>query len=70
DMSKIVQKIKYLVKEIPFLSIPDPKASLIVEIDASELGWQAILSCFDFSIEHIKGESNALPEFLTKEFLQ
>ena len=32
--------------------------------------WQAILSCFDFEIEHIKGSSNALPDFLTREFLQ
>ncbi|KAL4380797.1 hypothetical protein AHAS_Ahas04G0069400 [Arachis hypogaea] len=32
--------------------------------------WQVILSCFGFSIEHIKGESNALPDFLTRKFLQ
>src|SRR5262249_46259782 len=32
--------------------------------------WQSILSCFDFDIEHIKGESNSLPDFLTREFLQ
>ncbi|XLT52249.1 hypothetical protein HN873_044853, partial [Arachis hypogaea] len=32
--------------------------------------WKAILSCFDFSIEHIKGDSNALSDFLTREFLQ
>ncbi|XLU50036.1 hypothetical protein S245_044850, partial [Arachis hypogaea] len=27
--------------------------------------WQAILSVFDFDIEHIKGNSNSLPDFLT-----
>jgi hypothetical protein len=32
--------------------------------------WQAILSCFDFDIEHIKGEINSLPDFLSREFLQ
>nr|AAX95390.1 hypothetical protein [Oryza sativa Japonica Group]ABA92892.1 hypothetical protein LOC_Os11g20480 [Oryza sativa Japonica Group] len=32
--------------------------------------WQAILSCFDFEIEHIKGELNSLPDFLSREFLQ
>ena len=32
--------------------------------------WQALLSCFDFDIEHIKGKDNSLPDFLTREFLQ
>nr|KYP66250.1 Copia protein [Cajanus cajan] len=32
--------------------------------------WQALLSCFDFEIEHIKGEANTLPDYLTREFLQ
>ena len=32
--------------------------------------WQAILSAFDFDIEFIKGDSNSLPDFLTREFLQ
>ena len=32
--------------------------------------WQAILSIFDFDIEYIKGETNSLPDFLTREFLQ
>jgi len=32
--------------------------------------WQAILSAFDFDIEFIKGESNSLLDFLTREFLQ
>jgi len=32
--------------------------------------WQAILSAFDFDIEFIKGESNSLPDFLTRKFLQ
>ena len=32
--------------------------------------WQAILSVFDFEIEFIKGTSNSLPDFLTREFLQ
>ncbi|GAV85994.1 hypothetical protein CFOL_v3_29428, partial [Cephalotus follicularis] len=32
--------------------------------------WQGILSSFYFTIEHIKGESNSLPDYLTREFLQ
>jgi hypothetical protein len=32
--------------------------------------WQAILSIFYFNIEYIKGESNSIPDFLTREFLQ
>ena len=32
--------------------------------------WQAILYVFDFEIEFIKGSSNILPDFLSREFLQ
>ena len=32
--------------------------------------WQAILSVFDFDIVYIKGETNSIPDFLTREFLQ
>ena len=32
--------------------------------------WKAILSVFDFEIEFIKGSSNVLPDFLSREFLQ
>ena len=32
--------------------------------------WQAILFVFDFEIEFIKGSSNILPDFLSREFLQ
>ncbi|CAL9019223.1 unnamed protein product [Prunus brigantina] len=32
--------------------------------------WQGILYAFDFDIEFIKGETNALPDFLTREFSQ
>ena len=31
---------------------------------------QAILSVFYFDIEYIKGSQNAIPGFLTREFLQ
>ena len=31
--------------------------------------WQSLLSCFDFEIQHIKGKQNALPNFLTRDFL-
>ena len=32
--------------------------------------WQAILSVFYFDIEYIKASQNAIPDFLTHEFLQ
>ena len=32
--------------------------------------WQTILSVFDFEIEFIKGDSNSLLDFLSREFLQ
>ena len=32
--------------------------------------WQAILSIFDFDIEYLKGTSNSLPDYLTREYLQ
>ena len=31
--------------------------------------WQAILSVFYFEIEFIKGSSNVLPDFLSRDFL-
>lgn len=34
------------------------------------LTWQSYLSNFDFDIEYIKGETNSLPDFLTREYLQ
>lgn len=42
----------------------DPAAKLIFA------RWQAMFSLFSFDIEHIKGESNSLPDFLTREYLQ
>ena len=32
--------------------------------------WQAILSVFNFDIEFIKRDTNSIPNFLTREFLQ
>jgi len=32
--------------------------------------WKAVLCVFDFDIEYIKGTSNSLPDYLTREFLQ
>ena len=32
--------------------------------------WQEILSVFDFEIKYLKGTSNSLPDYLTREFLQ
>jgi len=32
--------------------------------------WQDILTIFYFDIVYIKGDSNSIPDFLTREFLQ
>ena len=32
--------------------------------------WQALFSNFDFSVEHIKGTNNYIPDFLSREHLQ
>ena len=52
-------------------------AKLIFQKDVANLAqrqifaaWQATLSVFDFDIEYIKGETNSLPDFLTREYLQ
>ena len=42
-MTSTIKQIKKLVKKLPCLGIPDPLAFLIVETDASELGYGGIL---------------------------
>ncbi|RDX95013.1 Orf V, partial [Mucuna pruriens] len=58
EMTKIVIKIKNLVKRLPCLGLPDPKANLIVEIDASDLGYEGILK--QNLLESLKEQSYAL----------
>lgn len=43
EHTKVVQKIKQIIKNLPFLGIPHPNAFMIVETDASELGYGGIL---------------------------
>lgn len=50
---------------------------LVLKEDAKSLAskqifarWQAILSILSLIIEFIRGESNSLPDFSTREFLQ
>nr|KYP34346.1 polyprotein [Cajanus cajan] len=43
DMTEVVKRIKLIVKRLPCLGIPDPEAYLIVETDASDLGYGGIL---------------------------
>jgi len=59
-----------------FLRI-DCKSAKVLQKDVKNLvskqifaRWQAILSVFDFQIDFIKGESNSIPNFLSREFLQ
>ena len=49
----------------------------VLEKDATDLAaklifarWQAMFSMFYFDIAHVKGESNSLTEYLTREYLQ
>ncbi|KAL4345352.1 hypothetical protein AHAS_Ahas11G0269800 [Arachis hypogaea] len=42
-MTFIIIKIKNAIKEIPYISILDPLDKLIVETNASELGYEGIL---------------------------
>ena len=43
ESSIIVQQIKRIVKTLPCLGIPDPNANLIVESDASDLGYGGVV---------------------------
>jgi len=59
------------------LRIDYKAAKYILENDVQNIAskqifarWQAILSVFDFDIEFIKGDTNSIPDFLTREFLQ
>jgi hypothetical protein len=42
-MTQSVSKLKEIVKRLPCLGIPDPTARLVVETDASDLGFGGIL---------------------------
>ena len=42
-MTKIVQQVKKIVKTLPCLGIPNPDANLIVETDASDIGYDGIV---------------------------
>ncbi|GAV91900.1 LOW QUALITY PROTEIN: hypothetical protein CFOL_v3_35285, partial [Cephalotus follicularis] len=67
--TQLIKQIKIYTKEIPssFILTKDVKNLASKQIFAH---WQGILSSFDFTIEHIKGESNSLPDYLTQEFWQ
>ena len=59
------------------LRIDCKSAKSVLEKDVKNLAskqifarWQAILSVFDFEIEHIRGENNCLSDFLTRVYLQ
>ena len=43
DLTQRIKQIKSVVKKLPCLGIPNPEAFLIVETDASELGYGGIL---------------------------
>lgn len=66
-----------LINQKFLLRIDCSAAKDIIEKDVKNLASkqifarrQGILSVFDFNIEYIKGDSNSLPDFPTREFLQ
>ena len=68
---------KWFVKPKFLLWIDCKSVKYVIEKDVENIvlkhifaRWQAILSVFDFDIEYIKGSQNAIPDFLTCEFLQ
>jgi hypothetical protein len=40
------------------------------ERDAKFATWRALFSNFDFDIEHVKGNENSIPNFLSREHFQ
>ena len=73
-----IQKLQDdLINQKFILKVDCQSAKFILKKDVKNLAskqifarWQALLSVFDFTIEHIKGSENSLPDFLTREFLQ
>ena len=68
---------KWFVKPKFLLWIDCKSVKYVIEKDVENIvlkhifaRWQAILSVFNFDIEYIKGSQNAIPDFLTCEFLQ
>ena len=66
-----------LINQKFVLKVDSQSAKFILKKDVKNLAskqifarWQALLSVFYFTIEHIKGSENSLPDFLTREFLQ
>ncbi|RDX65399.1 Enzymatic polyprotein, partial [Mucuna pruriens] len=43
EMTQVIIEIKNLVKKLPCLGIPDPNADLIIETDASDIGYGGVL---------------------------
>ena len=43
EHTEVIKLLKQKIKFLPCLSIPDPNAKLIVETDASDLGYGGIL---------------------------
>ncbi|GAV92990.1 hypothetical protein CFOL_v3_36368, partial [Cephalotus follicularis] len=67
--TQLIKQIKIYAKEIPSGSILNKDVKNLASKQIFSR-WQGILSSFDFTIEHIKGNSNSLPDYLTREFLQ
>ncbi|ESQ51061.1 hypothetical protein EUTSA_v10023170mg [Eutrema salsugineum] len=64
EHTALVQKLKSSAKDVLQKDVKNLASKKIFA------GWQAILSIFNFDIEYIKGDSNSVPDFLTREFFQ
>ncbi|GAV59096.1 hypothetical protein CFOL_v3_02629, partial [Cephalotus follicularis] len=67
--TQFIRQIKNYAKEIPSNSILTKDVKNLASKEKFA-GWQGILSAFDYMIEHIKGDSNSLLDYLTREFSQ
>nr|KYP66499.1 Enzymatic polyprotein [Cajanus cajan] len=73
-----VSKFQYeLLNKFFLIRVDCKSAKEILQKDVKNLAskqifarWQTILSVFDFDIEYLKGTSNSLPDYLTREYLQ
>jgi hypothetical protein len=77
DALNVIQKFElYLIYKRFILKTDAAAMNKILHKELKSSGdhkfarWQALFSNFDFSIEHIKGISNSLADFLSREHLQ
>ncbi|KAA0066381.1 Enzymatic polyprotein [Cucumis melo var. makuwa] len=70
EHTRAVQSIKYLAKSIPCLSLVDEQAKLIIDTDASDIGYGGILKQeLNGKISIIDTDASDIGDLINKEFL-